>query len=152
MPDDARPKPVSDIHGEQPGDSNAPADTSGGGLGDGPAKRVIPGGDEMPKPSTPLILVDQMPQFVGDMNAYIASHIHYPDAAREAGIGGKVVIRFVVNEDGSVSDIVVGRGIGYGCDAEALQMVRDMPKWKPGKQKGVPVKVYFTLPVKFELN
>jgi protein TonB len=100
----------------------------------------------------PVAWVPQMPQFIGDMNTYIASHLNYPDAAREANIHGQVLIKFVVNEDGSVSDATVVRGIGGGCDDEALRMVSGMPKWKPGKQNGLPVKVYFTLPIHFVLN
>jgi len=100
----------------------------------------------------PKIWVGQMPRFIGDMNGYINSHIRYPDAAREANIEGTVVVRFVVNEDGSVSDATVVRGIGGGCDEEALRMVMNMPKWVPGKQNGLAVKVFFSLPIKFVLN
>ena len=63
-----------------------------------------------------------------------------------------MLIRFVVNEDGSVSEATVMRGIGGGCDEEALKTVNSMPKWKPGKQNGIAVKVYFTLPINFVLN
>ena len=100
----------------------------------------------------PRHIVEQMPLFTGDLSAYIGSHLHYPAAAREQGIEGRVIIEFIVNEDGSVSGARVVRSIGGGCDEEALRMVAGMPAWKPGKQNGIPVKVYFTLPVKFELH
>ena len=105
-----------------------------------------------PPPVLPVTWVQQMPQFAGSMSDYINSHLHYPDAARTAGIEGQVLIRFVVNEDGSISETTVARGIGGGCDEEALRMVRSMPKWKPGRQNGLAVKVYFTLPIKFVLQ
>ena len=75
-----------------------------------------------------------------------------PAVAKDNGIEGKVYIKFVVNEDGSVSQAQVVRGIGGGCDEEALRVVKDMPKWKAGKQRGKNVKVWYTLPVYFKLQ
>ena len=72
--------------------------------------------------------------------------------ARENGISGTVFVMFVVNEDGAISDVQVRRGIGGGCDEEALRVVKKMPKWNAGKQRGKPVKVSFTLPIKFKLE
>jgi periplasmic protein TonB len=103
-------------------------------------------------PTKPFTTVQQMPTFSGDMSAYIGSHLQYPESARVANIQGRVLIKFVVNEDGAVTDAVVVRGIGGGCDEEALRMVSGMPKWKPGKNNGVAVKVYFTLPINFVLS
>jgi len=109
---------------------------------------------DQPSKSTgkPVSWVPQMPQFEGDMYAYIGEHLRYPEAARIENITGQVLIRFVVNEDGTVSDAIVVHGIGGGCDEEAINMVSNMPKWKPGKQNGTTVKVLFTLPVNFVLN
>jgi len=104
------------------------------------------------KPELPRRYVEQMPVFDGDVTAYLSSHVHYPDAARENGIEGRVQIEFIVNEDGSVSGCRVLKGIGGGCDEEAQRVVASMPKWKPGKQNGTPVKVYFSLVVKFVLQ
>ncbi len=103
-------------------------------------------------PAKPVVYVEQMPQFVGDMGAYISNNLHYPENARANGIDGRVLVQFVVNEDGSVTDAQVVRGIGGGCDEEALRMVNSMPKWKPGRQNGMAVKVLFTLPIKFVLD
>lgn len=100
----------------------------------------------------PMVWVPQMPEFNGDIQSYISSNIHYPDAARENNIDGKVTIQFVVNEDGSVSNAKILKGIGGGCDEEAIRIVSCMPRWKPGKQNGKTVKVYFTLPINFQLK
>ena len=99
-----------------------------------------------------MVWVEQMPQFIGDMNGYISNHIHYPAQASSDGTTGKVIVEFVVNEDGSVSNVKVLRGIGGGCDEEAVRVVSGMPVWKPGKQNGKPVKVLFRLPITFVLN
>ena len=72
--------------------------------------------------------------------------------ARENDIQGTVAVRFVVDKDGSIGDVEVLRGIGGGCDQEAVRVIKSMPPWKAGKQNGQPVKVYFTLPVKFKLE
>jgi len=105
-------------------------------------------------PAPPAIFnyVEQMPTTPYDMAAYLAKNTHYPDAARDNNIEGRVIVRFVVNEDGAVSDVQVQRGIGGGCDEEAKRVVMAMPKWKPGKQNGKAVRVYFTLPIVFKLE
>jgi protein TonB len=93
-----------------------------------------------------------MPSADYDWQAYLGRNLRYPEAAREINIEGKVMVRFVVNEDGSISDVEVLRGIGGGCDEEAKRVVAGMPKWKPGKQEGKAVKVYFMLPISFKLE
>lgn len=99
--------------------------------------------------------VEQPPSFPGGeakMMAFLSEHIHYPETARQAGITGKVLIKFVIDSDGSVTDITVLRGIGGGCDSEAVRVVKAMPRWNPGRQEGKPVRVYFTLPITFRLE
>jgi len=96
--------------------------------------------------------VEQMPIAGYDYQDYLSKHIVYPDSARKNNITGKVVIKFVVNEDGHISDCSVVRGVGWGLDEEALRVVRTFPAWKPGKQNGKGVKVYFTLPINFALQ
>jgi periplasmic protein TonB len=98
------------------------------------------------------MIVEQMPEPAFDLESYLSKNLRYPDLASENGIAGKVGIKFVVNEDGTVSDVQVMRGIGGGCDEEAKRVVGSMPKWKPGKQNGKPVKVYFQLPINFKLE
>ena len=72
--------------------------------------------------------------------------------ARESGIEGTVFVTFVIERDGSVTDVKILRGIGGGCDEEALRVVRNMPKCEPGKQRGKPVRVQFNMPIKFTLS
>lgn len=95
---------------------------------------------------------DVMPKPGFDMNEYLMQNLHYPMAARKKGTEGRVAIQFVVNEDGSISDVKVTRGIGSGCDEEAARVVQNMPNWKPGTVKGKPVKVMYTQPISFKLG
>jgi protein TonB len=83
---------------------------------------------------------------------YLQESIKYPEEAKELGIQGRVFVTFVVEVDGSITDVRVLRGIGGGCDEEAVRVVKAMPKWVPGKQRGVPVRVQFNLPIKFTLQ
>ena len=96
-----------------------------------------------------------MPGFPGGDVArmkYLRDNMKYPQMARESGIQGKVFVTFVVEKDGKVTDVRVLRGIGGGCDEEAIRVVKSMPKWNPGKQRGKPVRVQFNLPIIFKLN
>ncbi len=100
-------------------------------------------------------VVEAMPEFPGGMGKlmnYLATNIKYPPLAKESGIQGRVFINFVVEPDGSISNVKVLRGIGGGCDEEAIRVVEAMPKWKPGMQRGKPVRVSYNLPVKFTLQ
>ena len=110
-----------------------------------------------PEPEEPEIftVVEQQPEFPGgqaELLKYLGKNINYPPIAQENGIEGTAVLRFVVNETGAITDVQVIRDIGGGCGAEAVRVVKSMPKWKPGRQRGKPVKVYFTLPVRFKLE
>ena len=99
--------------------------------------------------------VEQMPEFPGGedkMLEYIGNNLKYPKQALEQGVDGRVVVNFVVDENGRISDVKTVRGIGSGCDAEAERVVRSMPPWKAGKQNGKAVKVSFSLPILFELQ
>ena len=100
-------------------------------------------------------IVEQMPEFPGgdqEYYQYIADNIKYPAEARENGIRGLVYVNFIVEPDGSVSNIRVLRGIGGGCDEEAVRLVESMPKFKPGMQRGEAVRVSYTVPVNFKLE
>jgi len=107
---------------------------------------------DAPKPPEIFKYVEQMPTAGYDMNAYLDKNLHYPEAARENNIQGRVTVKFVVNEDGHISGVEVVRGIGGGCDEEAKRVVSAMPPWKPGKSNGQAVKVYFNLPIAFKLE
>lgn len=103
----------------------------------------------------PFVTVEQMPRFEGGeekMMQFIADTLHYPVVAQEAGIQGRVVVRFVVDKEGKVTDPTVIRGIDPSCDKEAVRIVKLMPKWTPGKQNGQNVAVYYTLPIVFRLK
>ncbi len=100
-------------------------------------------------------VVEEMPEFPGGMNEllkYLAKSIKYPVIAQENGIQGRVICAFVVNRDGSIVDAEVLRGVDPSLDKEALRVINAMPKWKPGKQRGKPVRVKYTVPVTFRLQ
>ena len=100
-------------------------------------------------------VVEEMPSFPGGdqaMTKYLVENIRYPEVAQKNGIQGSIFITFVVEEDGNLSDIKVLRGIGGGCDEEAVRVIESMPKWKPGKQRGKAVRVQFNMPIMFKLN
>ena len=100
-------------------------------------------------------IVDQMPEFPGGTEAllkFVANNVKYPEKAKDEEISGRVFISFVIEKDGSVSNVEVKRGIGGGCDDEAVRVVKAMPKWKPGKKDGKPVRVSYMLPVNFKLT
>lgn len=100
-------------------------------------------------------VVESEPEFPGGMEAlykYLGQNIKYPQLARENGITGKVYVTFVVEKDGSIANPRILRDIGGGCGAEAIRVVKAMPKWSPGKQRGKAVRVQFNLPVNFNLK
>jgi len=100
-------------------------------------------------------VVESMPEFpggMGELMKFLAQNIKYPPLAKESGIQGRVFINFVVEPTGAISNVKILRGIGGGCDEEAVRVVESMPKWKPGKQRGKNVRVSYNLPVKFTLQ
>jgi protein TonB len=100
-------------------------------------------------------IVEEMPSFPGGegkLMEYVAKNIKYPQIARETGIQGRVFVGFVVEPDGSISNVKLLRGIGGGCDEEAMRVIKSLPKWKPGKQRGKPVRVSYQIPVFFKLQ
>ena len=96
--------------------------------------------------------IEVMPKAGYDIGQYLGENMHYPEHAREHNIEGRVIIKFIVNEDGHISDCTVMKSIDEECDAEALRVVQSMPPWKPGMQDGKAVKVYFTIPIVFRLE
>ncbi len=104
-----------------------------------------------PEPEPEIfVVVEQMPELIGGLGE-IQKGIKYPEIARKAGVEGRVIIQFVVDESGNVSEPAVVRGIGAGCDEEALRVVRQA-KFKPGMQRGKAVKVKMSLPITFKLK
>ncbi|MBL4624422.1 MAG: energy transducer TonB [Flavobacteriales bacterium] len=127
--------------------------------------QLPPGSDEMEIRSTSkdsvveeleiFTVVEQMPEYPGgqdEMMIFLGENIKYPDAAKDAGIQGTVYVKFILYEDGSIKDVKVMRGIGGGCDEEAIRVVKMMPNWKPGRQRGENVRVSFILPIRFTLS
>ena len=102
-----------------------------------------------------FFIVEDMPEFPGGdlaLRKYIANAVKYPVIAQENGIQGKVYVTFVVGKDGSINNAQVARGVDPSLDKEALRVVNSLPKWKPGKQRGKPVNVSYTVPINFVLQ
>ncbi len=97
-----------------------------------------------------FVVVEQMPELIGGI-ASIQKEIRYPEIARQARVSGRVIVQFIVDQEGNVVDPVVLRGIGGGCNEEALRVVK-LAKFIPGKQRGKPVRVRYTLPITFKLR
>ena len=100
-------------------------------------------------------IVQEMPKFPGgdkELFQFVADHIKYPEEAKKAGTEGRVYVGFIIEPDGSLSDFKVLRGIGHGCDEEALRIVESMPKWQPGTQRGKAVRVSYQIPINFKLE
>ena len=100
----------------------------------------------------PFLAVEEMPAFPdGDVQVFFAKNLKYTQKAISNEVSGKVFISFIVNKDGSISEISIMKGLGYGLDEEALRVVKKMPNWLPGKQGGRPVRVKIIQPIKFSL-
>ena len=102
-----------------------------------------------------FVVVEQQPEFSGGMAAlgqYLQKNLHYPAAAQRANVSGRVFVSFVVNTDGTIQDVQVIKGLGFGTDEEARRVVSRMPNWKPGRQSGRAVRVKFNLPISFSLE
>lgn len=97
-----------------------------------------------------FVVVEEMPELIGGV-ASIQGEIRYPELARQAGVSGRVFVQFVVDKEGNPVDPFVIRGIGGGCDEEAIRVIK-LAKFKPGKQRGKPVKVRYVIPVVFRLR
>ncbi len=111
--------------------------------------------EEEPEEMEIFTVVESMPAFPGGDAArmrFLQENIRYPQLARESGIQGTVFVTFVVERDGSVTDVRVLRGIGGGCDEEAVRVIKQMPSWVPGRQRGQAVRVQFNMPIRFTLQ
>ena len=101
-----------------------------------------------------FLQVDEMPEFPGGYTKlfeYVQKNLKYPIMARESNIQGRVFVQFIIEKDGSISNVKVLQGIGEGCDEEAIRLVENMPQFKPGRNNGKPVRVQYTLPIMFAL-
>jgi periplasmic protein TonB len=119
-----------------------------------PSAKTEAAGVEARKEET-FVYVEQSPQYAGGneaMAAFLRKNLKYPRPASQAGIQGKVFVQFTVGSDGKIENASAIKGIGFGCDEEAVRVVKMMKDWMPGKQSGVPVRVRFTLPIAFQLD
>ena len=110
---------------------------------------------EKPKEEEIFVAVEQQAEFPGGQAAlmkWLSNNIRYPEAAQQNDIQGRVVVKFVVEKDGSIGHAEIARGVDKDLDREALRVVNKMPKWQPGKNNGVAVRSYFNLPVTFKLQ
>ncbi len=120
-------------------------------------EEIIWSGEPLPIEEADVIIdiAETMPSFIGGYEAFyrfVGKNLKYPPQARRIGVEGKVFVHFVVDKDGSLSDISIARGIGAGCDEEVLRIVQMSPKWNPGLQRGNPVRVRMMLPITFRLE
>ncbi|MBN8589235.1 MAG: TonB family protein [Rhodothermia bacterium] len=119
------------------------------------ATNGVNGPDNKPDAKGIWTFVEKFPEFPGgldSMNEYLTANVTYPESARKEGIEGPVFVQFVVGEDGQILDAMVVQGIGGGCDEEALRVVNAMPRWRPGSHQGMPVKVRYTVQMRFRLK
>lgn len=103
----------------------------------------------------PMVIVEHMPTFPGGVDAfyqYLSKNMRYPYKAKNRNISGKVFVQFVIDTDGTVTDVKTVKGVGFGCDEAAEEVVRNSPKWSAGKQRGRPVRVRMIIPITFKLN
>lgn len=120
-----------------------------------PVEAPKPAEIEQPREDEIFTTVEQNPEFPGglkEMYAFIGKNLKYPSAAQRANVSGKVFAKFVVERDGRIGDVQILKGIGFGCDEEAQRVIKSMPKWNPGKQNGRQVRVFFTMPINFQLE
>ena len=107
-----------------------------------------------PPKDVSFYVIDEKPEFPGGVSAmlkYIAENTIYPELAKKKGISGKVFVQFIVDKDGSITDVKIIRGVSPCIDEEAVRVIRSMPKWKPGYLDGKPVKVSFQTPINFTI-
>jgi protein TonB len=111
--------------------------------------------EEEAEPEGAFDVVEKMPEFPGGaavMMKFIAENVKYPEEAYSKGIEGRVLVQFIIEKDGSVTNVKVIKKVNDAIDAEAVRVVKAMPKWKPGKQNGREVRVKYTIPVSFRLS
>ena len=136
------------------GNKQAPANQQKSEVNTEKTKSVtVPGGNN--EKDEVYLIADEMPEFKGgdeNIPQFIITNVKYPLTAMSKGIQGKVFVSFVIDEKGKVTDVKVKRSVNPELDAEAVRVISAMPDWKPGKNKGKPVKVTYTMPINFKLN
>jgi protein TonB len=97
-------------------------------------------------------VLEKEPEGRAQFYQYISKHLRYPKAAQQSGVEGKVFVQFVIDKDGSIMEVNVIKGLGFGLDEEAIRIIQKAPKWTPAKQRGKPVRVRMALPIMFKLQ
>jgi len=118
---------------------------------------IIPPDKEVPVETNENVFkwVEEMPKYKtdeSDIYKFFAENIKYPEIAKRAGVEGRITLAFIVSKDGSITNISVLKGIGAGCDEEAVRVLGMMGKWTPGRQNGNPVRVAMSIPILFKLQ
>ena len=147
--------PPADIKDDVGKEDKKGSDEAPPALIDNPTDKVVESKEAPKVDNTVYEFVEKNPSFPGgeaELLGFLAKNIKYPQFAQESSIQGRVYVQFVIERDGSVSDVKTVRDIGGGCGKEAERVVRSMPKWSPGEQNGRPVRVKYTLPVLFQLK
>jgi protein TonB len=119
------------------------------------ANEILVEGNFSDDSSEILLECEVAPGFLGGFDSlavFLSKNLKYPTLAKENGIEGRVVVRFVVEKDGTLTNITLLRKVGWGCDDEATRLIKQMPNWTPGKMNGKPVRTYYTLPIVFSLK
>ncbi len=117
--------------------------------------KIAPVEEEKEDPNQIFLVVEETAAPIGGMPAFyefVSKKLKYPAQARRMGVEGKVFVEFVIERDGSITDVKAIKGIGAGCDEEAVRVLQSAPKWKPGKQRGKPVRQRMVLPIAFKLG
>jgi periplasmic protein TonB len=149
---DEEPPTIEDIKKADPGEKTVKGDANAEvvinePVGEGPVNQT-----KTEDTNEIYTSVEVLPTFNGDYGKFLGKNLRYPPIARENNIQGRVIVNFVVEKDGSLTDIKVVRGIGGGCDEEAIRVIKSSPKWNPGVQNGRNVRVNYTIPIFFQLQ
>ncbi len=160
VPDEQLPEDIQKPPAELSRTTEGEINTTGENIGLGTGPGVISGGGDHPGFETPeppaesrtYEYVEEMPSLAGGVHEFLSRNLRYPSLARENSIEGRVVIEFIVDEKGQVTNAHVIRGIGGGCDEEALRVVNKMPRWNPGRMNNRAVRVVIRLPISFRLD
>ncbi len=157
-------KPDNQVHNPAPvtveikGEVGQTTNTKGSAVDPGPIDTKTEGSGMQPTPDITIHTVngvDVMPEPVGGESAwtkFLNKNLRFPPGAQDAGVSGKVILSFVIEKDGNLSNIVIERGAGYGFDEEALRVLKLAKAWKPGMQNGQPVRVRYAIPINFQLS
>jgi len=153
------PKPIVFIVPPEPVDNNEPEPDDFESMIDNEIEaKTLPVAIETPEPENVeevVVIAEVMPEPLGGMSSfynYVREELKYPRKARNLDIQGKVFVQFVIDKQGNITEVMAIKGIGGGCDEEAVRVIQKAPGWAPGKQRGIPVNVRMVMPITFSLG